>query len=120
MELGLRRFSTSAIKITRLYALHYGYPQDVLTRRDQLWSDTGISLRQNHFKYISGWVDQKKIIIGGAYDPPSDGALIILDVANKEEAEEFVNLFLLFFYYYIKIINEQKRPKMILMSCQVW
>lgn len=77
-----------------MFALNYTYVEDVLNRRNDPWDPKesgGITIRQKHFEFIQPFATTGQVVMGGAYDPPSDGALIILNVKSKEEAEKFVN-----------------------------
>eukprot|EP01061_Rhynchopus_euleeides_P005656 TRINITY_DN1486_c0_g1_i1.p2 TRINITY_DN1486_c0_g1~~TRINITY_DN1486_c0_g1_i1.p2 ORF type:complete len:109 (+),score=42.76 TRINITY_DN1486_c0_g1_i1:43-327(+) len=62
------------------YAVGYEYVPDVLEKR-QPHREQHIELLKKHF--ASGKLKQ-----GGAYDPPTDGALLIF--TDKAAAEEFV------------------------------
>ena len=45
-------------------------------------------LRPAHFEYAKGFAETGKLKMGGAFDPPSDGALLLFQ-ADKAEVEEF-------------------------------
>jgi uncharacterized protein YciI len=65
-----------------LVTLHYDYVPDVLTRRT--------AFRDAHLALIREWHAQGKLRSAGAYDPPTDGALFVFDVASPAEVEAYV------------------------------
>jgi len=72
-----------------LFALQYDYVEDILQKRDQTWGDSSESLRQQHFKFVRTFATDGSLVMGGAFDPPSDGALIILKMKDRTAAENF-------------------------------
>lgn len=85
------RNMTFNVKTKTMFALRYNYVDNILEKRNQKWGDSDDSLRQQHFAYINKFVQNRQLILGGAFDPPSDGALIVLDMGSKTDAENFVS-----------------------------
>jgi len=50
--------------------LQYAYVPDILT------------LRKQHIEFVSQYTKKGILLMGGAFDPPSDGALIVLSAEN--------------------------------------
>mmetsp|Transcript_5632 Transcript_5632/g.6519 ORF Transcript_5632/g.6519 Transcript_5632/m.6519 type:complete len:121 (+) Transcript_5632:155-517(+) len=65
------------------YLLQYKYVPDVLEKRDPF--------RPNHLGLIKEFYKEGKVVMGGAFADPVDGALIIFDCNTKEEVEAFVS-----------------------------
>ncbi len=65
-----------------LFVLTYDYVPDVLEKRTPF--------RADHLANAKAWHAQGKLKVIGAFDPPSDGALAIFEVAAASEVEEFV------------------------------
>jgi uncharacterized protein YciI len=63
-------------------ALFYTYVPDVLERRTPYRADHLALAREQH---AAG-----KLLLAGAFDPPTDGALFVFDVASAAEVEAFV------------------------------
>jgi uncharacterized protein YciI len=65
-----------------LFVLTYEYVPDVLEKRTPF--------RAEHLANAKAWNARGKLKVLGAFDPPSDGALGIFDVASAAEVEDFV------------------------------
>lgn len=63
-------------------ALFYDYPKDVLERRAP-FREAHLALAREH--HAAG-----KLLLAGAFDPPSDGALLVFRVESAAEVEAFV------------------------------
>jgi uncharacterized protein YciI len=63
-------------------ALRYDYPKDVLERRGPH--------RPGHLALAQEFHAAGKLLLAGAFDPPSDGALLVFEVGAAAEVEEFV------------------------------
>jgi uncharacterized protein YciI len=61
------------------FVLSYEYVPDVLERRTPFRADHLALARELH---AAG-----KLLIAGAFDPPTDGAMFIFDVASADEVE---------------------------------
>jgi uncharacterized protein YciI len=64
------------------YCLFYDYVPDVLTRRTPF--------REEHLGLLKELHAAGKLLAAGAFDPPSDGALIIFKGDSPADAEGFV------------------------------
>ena len=64
------------------FALSYEYPADVLERRAPLRADHLALAREYH---AAG-----RLLLAGAYDPPTEGALLLFRVDSAAEVEAFV------------------------------
>jgi len=64
------------------FTLHYDYPPDVVARR--------APHREAHLALAREWLASGKLRLAGAYDPPTDGALFVFDVASPAEVEAYV------------------------------
>ncbi len=62
--------------------LFYDYVQNVVERR--------APFREAHLTLAKDWVKQGRLLLGGAYAEPVDGALLVFKVGEKGEVEEFV------------------------------
>ena len=47
-----------------------------------------VPFRPQHLEFAKPYVDSKKLILGGAFDPPA-AALLVFDVPDKSEVEAF-------------------------------
>ena len=63
-------------------ALRYDYAPDVLERRGPH--------RPAHLALAQEYLAAGKLLIAGAYDPPTDGALFVFKVESAAEVEAFV------------------------------
>jgi uncharacterized protein YciI len=64
------------------YALFYEYVPDVLEKRTPFRADHLALAREHH---AAG-----KLLLAGAFDPPTDGALFVFEVDAPAEVEAFV------------------------------
>ena len=64
------------------FVLTYEYVPDVLEKR--------APYRAEHLAFAREFLGAGKLRLAGAFDPPSDGALFIFDVASAAEVEAFV------------------------------
>lgn len=64
------------------FALFYDYPPDVLERRAPFRADHLALAREYH---AAG-----RLLLAGAFDPPTDGALLIFSVGSAADVEAFV------------------------------
>jgi uncharacterized protein YciI len=62
--------------------LHYDYVPDVLQRR--------APFREAHLAMAREWHAAGKLRLAGAYDPATDGALFVFEVASAGEVAAFV------------------------------
>lgn len=62
--------------------LFYTYVEDIIERRKPY--------REEHLALAQRFVTDGKLILGGAYAEPADGAAIIFNVETKEEVVTFV------------------------------
>ncbi|MGH9451783.1 MAG: YciI-like protein [Terriglobia bacterium] len=63
------------------FALLYDYVPDYLERRQPL--------RQAHLDYAGRAYEEGKLILGGAFDRPPDGALLVFRAGGRADVEEF-------------------------------
>lgn len=63
------------------YALFYQTTEDYLERRKPH--------RPAHFEYLTPYFDRDQLLLGGAFEDTSDGALLIFRVDDKSEIEKF-------------------------------
>jgi len=63
------------------YALHYTLAKNYMEKRT--------AYRALHFAHISPYFDRGQLLMGGAYDDISQGALLIFKVDDKTKLEEF-------------------------------
>ena len=63
------------------YTLSYRLAEDYLTKREPV--------RSLHFDHITPYHAAGKLIYGGAFDDPAEGALLIFKVEDKAEVEDF-------------------------------
>ncbi len=64
------------------FVLRYQYAPDVVERR--------APLRADHLALAREWQGAGKIVLAGAFDPPTDGALFVFRVDSADEVEAFV------------------------------
>ena len=64
------------------YALFYKTVDNYVELRKQF--------RDQHLALATVWTDEKKLILGGAFEP-ADEAMLIFHVENKFEVESFVD-----------------------------
>lgn len=64
------------------FVLRYDYAPDVLERR--------APHRAAHLALANEWQAAGKILVAGAFDPPTDGALFVFRVDSAAEVEAFV------------------------------
>ena len=64
------------------FVLSYEYVPDVVEKR--------APFRAEHLAFAREFHDAGKLRLAGAFDPPSDGALFVFDVASAAEVEAFV------------------------------
>ncbi len=63
------------------YTLSYQLADDYMNKREPV--------RGLHFDHITPYYKAGKLIYGGAYDDPAEGALLIFKVDDRQEVEEF-------------------------------
>jgi uncharacterized protein YciI len=63
------------------FTLHYDYVPDVLEKR--------APHRPDHLVLAREWHAAGKLLIAGAFDPPTDGALFVFKVDSAAEVEAF-------------------------------
>lgn len=63
------------------FALFYDYVPDYLERRP--------AYRQAHLAYAARAHQGGSLLLGGAFDHPADGALLVFRADNKFQVEEF-------------------------------
>lgn len=64
------------------FCLFYDYVPDVLTKRTPF--------RNDHLALLREFQAAGKLVSAGAFDPPSDGALIVFKGESAEVAQSFV------------------------------
>ncbi len=64
------------------FILSYDYVPDVLEKRTPH--------RPEHLAYAREWHASGKLLLAGAFDPPTDGALFVFKVDSAAEVEAFV------------------------------
>ncbi len=64
------------------FALFYDYVPDVLQKRGPH--------RDAHLALAREWLAAGKIVLAGAFDPPTDGALFVFKADSAAEVEAFV------------------------------
>lgn len=64
------------------FVLSYDYVPDVLERRTPFRADHLALAREHH--------EAGKLLLAGAFDPPTDGALFVFRVESAAEVEAFV------------------------------
>ncbi len=64
------------------FVLTYDYVPDVLQKR--------APHRDAHLALAREWQAQGRIVLAGAYDPPTDGALFVFKVDSAADVEAFV------------------------------
>lgn len=62
--------------------LFYDYPEDILERR--------APHREGHLVLAQEWVERGELVLGGAFDDPVDGAVLVFKVDGPARVEEFV------------------------------
>lgn len=63
------------------YTLHYALSENYMEKR--------AAYRALHFSYISPYFDNGQLLMGGAYDDTSQGALLIFKVDDRTKIEDF-------------------------------
>ena len=66
------------------YILFYEYGPDYMERRGEF--------RRHHMELASGYVQEGKLLLGGAFANPADGAVLVFYVESREEVEQFVKI----------------------------
>ncbi len=64
------------------FALFYDYVSDVLEKRQPH--------RPGHLALAKEWEDSGRLVLAGAFDPPTDGALFVFRVDSAAEVEAYV------------------------------
>ncbi len=64
------------------FALFYDYVPDVLQKRTPH--------RESHLALAREWLAAGKIVLAGAFDPPTEGALFVFKADSAAEVEAFV------------------------------
>ncbi|MSP78703.1 MAG: hypothetical protein EXR67_04015 [Dehalococcoidia bacterium] len=64
------------------YVLFYDYVEDILTKR--------APFREQHLALIRQLHERKQVVMGGAFDNPVDGAMIIFRADDTKPIESFV------------------------------
>ncbi len=64
------------------FALFYEYPTDVLEKR--------APFRAEHLVLAREYRAAGKLVLAGAFDPPTDGALLVFKAESVAEVEAFV------------------------------
>ena len=64
------------------FVLTYDYVPDVLEKR--------APFRPDHLALAREYQGQGKLLLAGAFEPPSDGAMLVFRVDSAAEVEEFV------------------------------
>jgi len=64
------------------FVLWYQYVPDVLERR--------APFRADHLALAREWQAAGKLVLAGAFDPPTDGALFVFRADSADEVEAFV------------------------------
>ncbi len=77
----IRKMSTSPT-LKKYFLLNYKYVDNVVEKRAPLRSD--------HLSLAKKYKDNGKLLMGGAFADPIDGAAIVFQVYEKREVEEFV------------------------------
>ena len=62
--------------------LFYDYPADILERR--------APHREAHLKLAGEWVERGELVLGGAFEDPVDGAVLVFRVDQPARVEDFV------------------------------
>ncbi len=63
------------------FTLSYDYVPDVLEKR--------APHRPEHLAYAREWLAAGKLVLAGAYDPPTDGALFVFKADSAAEVEAY-------------------------------
>jgi uncharacterized protein YciI len=63
------------------FVLHYDYVPNIVERR--------APFRPDHLELYRSWRASGRLVMGGAVGDPPHGALIVFDVADASEVEEF-------------------------------
>lgn len=77
----LRKMSTSP-SLKKYFLLNYKYVENVVEKR--------APFRADHLNLAKTYKDNGKLLMGGAFADPVDGAAIVFQVDEKREVEEFV------------------------------
>lgn len=64
------------------YILFYDFVEDIVARR--------APYRAAHLALARAWVVQGRLVLGGAFADPADGAALVFAVDDPAEVEEFV------------------------------
>jgi len=82
--------STTPIKPVKYLALRYKYVEDVLERRGPF--------REEHIANLQKMSDEGKCVLGGAFNDPADGAVVLFDAnkCSKRDVEQFAKVRLSF------------------------
>jgi uncharacterized protein YciI len=64
------------------YLLFYDYADNAVERR--------VPFRDDHLNLAREWVEDGRLVLGGAYADPVDGATLVFKVEDRTKVEEFV------------------------------
>ncbi len=64
------------------FILFYDYVENVVARR--------APYRDPHLALANEWISSGKLVMGGAFDEPVDGAALVFRASSAAEVEEFV------------------------------
>ncbi|MFO7653195.1 MAG: YciI-like protein [Candidatus Krumholzibacteriia bacterium] len=64
------------------FLLFYDYVENIVERR--------AAYREAHLALVGEYVDRGELVLGGAFANPADGAVLVFNVENEAEIEEFV------------------------------
>jgi uncharacterized protein YciI len=66
-----------------MYALFYDYVENIVERR--------APYHERHLEWLREWMADGRIALGGALGRPPHGALIVFDVEDPVQVEDFVS-----------------------------
>ncbi|CAL8093971.1 unnamed protein product [Orchesella dallaii] len=78
-----RNLSLNSTNMSKYFMLTYNYVPDVLEKR--------APLRAEHLELAGKYLQQGKVLLGGAFANPIDSAAIIFKTDSKSDVEDFVN-----------------------------
>ncbi len=67
---------------TTYYLLLYDYADNAVERR--------VPFRDDHLNLAREWVEDGRLVLGGAFADPVDGAILVFKVKDRAAVEEFV------------------------------
>ena len=70
--------------VTMYYLLFYDYVENAVERR--------APHRVAHLQLVGEWASQDRLVLGGAFAEPVDGAVLVFKVDDRRQVEQFVGM----------------------------